>query len=281
VLDTLEKGNNHYQVEWSSIFLRNGKQEEVTFLLSTVLMPSAPGRQALVCIEDISERKRAEEAVLKSEERAREQATRLQTVLDTAPAIIWIAQDRECRVITGNRTANDLLRVPVGVNVSKTGAEPERLAHYRVFKDGVELAPREMPIQVVAATGRGLTDYNMELRFDDGTERFLLGNISPLFDERGETNGAVAAFIDISERKKMDQLKDEFIGMVSHELKTPLTSIRGFVETLEDGAINDKDNARRFLAIIKKHAQRLDSIIEDLLSMPAKHSFTFFSRFNA
>jgi two-component system phosphate regulon sensor histidine kinase PhoR len=65
----------------------------------------------------------------------------------------------------------------------------------------------------------------------------------------------------------MDRVRSDFVANVSHELKTPLTSIRGFVETLEDGAINDKGNATRFLAIIKKHTQRLGNIIDDLLRL--------------
>jgi two-component system phosphate regulon sensor histidine kinase PhoR len=65
----------------------------------------------------------------------------------------------------------------------------------------------------------------------------------------------------------VDRVRSDFVANVSHELKTPLTSIRGFVETLEDGAINDKTNAARFLAIIKKHTQRLGNIIDDLLRL--------------
>jgi signal transduction histidine kinase len=67
--------------------------------------------------------------------------------------------------------------------------------------------------------------------------------------------------------KQLDKVRTDFVANVSHELKTPLTSIRGFVETLEDGAINDRDNARRFLAIIKKHTERLGNIIDDLLRL--------------
>jgi len=67
--------------------------------------------------------------------------------------------------------------------------------------------------------------------------------------------------------RQMDRVRTDFVANVSHELKTPLTSIRGFVETLEDGAINDNENARRFLAIIKKHAERLGNIINDLLRL--------------
>jgi two-component system phosphate regulon sensor histidine kinase PhoR len=73
--------------------------------------------------------------------------------------------------------------------------------------------------------------------------------------------------LKIESMKKMDRVRTDFVANVSHELKTPLTSIKGFIETLEDGAINDKANAERFLSIIKKHAERLNSIINDLLSL--------------
>jgi two-component system phosphate regulon sensor histidine kinase PhoR len=65
----------------------------------------------------------------------------------------------------------------------------------------------------------------------------------------------------------MDKVRTDFVANVSHELKTPLTSIKGFVETLEDGAIDDRENAERFIAIIKKHTERLSNIINDLLSL--------------
>ena len=71
----------------------------------------------------------------------------------------------------------------------------------------------------------------------------------------------------IDSLKNMDRVRTDFVANVSHELKTPLTSIKGFVETLEDGAIDDKDNAERFLSIIKKYTERLGNIINDLLSL--------------
>ncbi len=72
---------------------------------------------------------------------------------------------------------------------------------------------------------------------------------------------------NIDSLKKMNQVRTDFVANVSHELKTPLTSIKGFVETLEDGAINDKETATRFLSIIKKHTNQLTSIVDDLLSL--------------
>ncbi|MFA5555052.1 MAG: ATP-binding protein [Phycisphaerae bacterium] len=71
----------------------------------------------------------------------------------------------------------------------------------------------------------------------------------------------------IERLRHMDTVRTDFVANVSHELKTPLTSIQGFIETLEDGAIDDKDNAKRFIEIIKKHAQRLGNIIADLLRL--------------
>ena len=67
--------------------------------------------------------------------------------------------------------------------------------------------------------------------------------------------------------KQMDKMKSDFVANVSHELKTPLTLIKGYIETLEDKAIDDKDKARRFISIIKEHAARLENIVDDLLSL--------------
>jgi two-component system phosphate regulon sensor histidine kinase PhoR len=91
-------------------------------------------------------------------------------------------------------------------------------------------------------------------------------------DELGELAQSINAMSDelklkIERLKYLDNVRTDFVANVSHELKTPLTSIRGFVETLEDGAINDSNSARRFLAIIKKHTQRLGNIIDDLLRL--------------
>ncbi|MBU1147315.1 MAG: cell wall metabolism sensor histidine kinase WalK [Candidatus Omnitrophica bacterium] len=67
--------------------------------------------------------------------------------------------------------------------------------------------------------------------------------------------------------KKLNTVRTDFVANVSHELKTPLTSIKGFIETLEDGALDDKENAQKFIGIIKKHTERISSIIDDLLSL--------------
>jgi two-component system phosphate regulon sensor histidine kinase PhoR len=100
---------------------------------------------------------------------------------------------------------------------------------------------------------------------DGGAERFLQARGTMLRDASGARAGAVIVLNDVSRIKKLEQLRKEFVADVSHELKTPITSIQGYVETLMDGAMNDREEAGRFLAIVARHADRLNTIIEDLL----------------
>ena len=97
--------------------------------------------------------------------------------------------------------------------------------------------------------------------------RFLQLQGSALTDNEGKNNGAVLVLHDITRTRHLEEVRRDFVANVSHELKTPVTSIKGFVETLLDGAVNDSQEARRFLEIIAKHSDRLNAIIEDLLSL--------------
>ena len=69
----------------------------------------------------------------------------------------------------------------------------------------------------------------------------------------------------VEDMKKLETVRRDFVANVSHELKTPLTSIKGFVETLLEGALDDKENNRAFLKIVQDHAGRLDTLVNDLL----------------
>jgi two-component system phosphate regulon sensor histidine kinase PhoR len=72
---------------------------------------------------------------------------------------------------------------------------------------------------------------------------------------------------DISRLHQLENMRRDFVANVSHELRTPITSIKGFVETLRDGAVNNPEDAQKFLNIVIKQAERLNGIIEDLLSL--------------
>ncbi len=89
----------------------------------------------------------------------------------------------------------------------------------------------------------------------------------PFPGAEGSPPGAVLTFHDATERRRLDRIRRDFVANASHELRTPLTSIRGFVEALEDGAVEEPDNAERFLGKIRTHADRMAALVEDLLEL--------------
>lgn len=98
-------------------------------------------------------------------------------------------------------------------------------------------------------------------------ERVLNLRLAPIRDEVEEIRGVVAVIGDVTKLRRLETMRKDFVANVSHELKTPLTSIKGFVETLLDGELEDKETTRKFMTIIFQEAERLNNLIHDLLDM--------------
>jgi two-component system phosphate regulon sensor histidine kinase PhoR len=98
-------------------------------------------------------------------------------------------------------------------------------------------------------------------------QRVMQAHGSALHDSEGRAIGAVVVLNDVTDFRRLEDIRRDFVANVSHELKTPITSIKGFVETLLDGASQNPVDSERFLRIIAKQADRLHAIIEDLLSL--------------
>ena len=122
---------------------------------------------------------------------------------------------------------------------------------------------------VVAQTLAGQRPVEADIVIRVGAEdRNLQANGTLLHgDGEGDVVGAVVVLNDVTRLKRLEAVRRDFVANVSHELKTPVTSIKGFAETLEDGALDDPTAARRFVRIISGQADRLNSIIEDLLAL--------------
>ncbi len=101
----------------------------------------------------------------------------------------------------------------------------------------------------------------------DQTERYVQVRSSVLLGGHSEQIGALIVFNDITRLYQLEQVRRDFVANVSHELKTPITSIQGFIETLLDGTIHSPEDTKRFLGIVARQAGRLNSIIEDLLQL--------------
>lgn len=97
-------------------------------------------------------------------------------------------------------------------------------------------------------------------------------NAAPIF-EGGAVSGCLMVVHDITEVRRLEAKRRDFVANVSHELKTPLTAIRGYVETLLGGAIDDREHALEFLGVILQQSKRLDNIISDLLKLSSLESY--------
>ncbi len=97
-------------------------------------------------------------------------------------------------------------------------------------------------------------------------ERTLQVYVAPVLRGK-DMDGAVLVFHDITELRRLENIRKDFVANASHEIRTPLTSIKGYAETLLDGAIDDKENAKDFLNIISSDANRLVQLVDDLLDL--------------
>jgi len=161
--------------------------------------------------------------------------------------------DSDMRVIASNRVAHKLF------NPSFVKLESQRLteltrnpAIYSAFLDGLQ--------------GMERSGVRVETH---GPERSVFDlRVIPLGSSNGHgTKGALGVFFDITRTQRLELVRQEFLSNVSHELRTPLTAILAFVETLENGALEDKESSQRFLAIIRKNASRMHGLIDDILEL--------------
>jgi signal transduction histidine kinase/integral membrane sensor domain MASE1 len=252
---------------------------------------------ALVLAAVVSENKHTMHELQIQEQQAQERIGELETFMEAAPAIIWIAHDAECKVITGNQLGEEILRAPPGKNLSRSGGVS--LSHVQMFKGGRLLPPSEMPMQIAGRDRKPLWKYEMELRFSDETSQWLYGNVVPLLKPDGSVRGVLGVFVDITERKQAEEalakseeelqrlnreldervrsrtaqlqttLEDleTFSYSVSHDMRAPLRSIQSFSEiVLMDHGKKLDPPGIELLKKVMRAAERLDHLIQDVLA---------------
>ena len=108
---------------------------------------------------------------------------------------------------------------------------------------------------------------SVDLTTNEPVHRAWKVSCAPITDPSGGVQAAVAVFYDITELEMIDRMRRDFVINVSHELRTPLTAIQGYTETLLDGAIDEAENNRRFLRIIRQNSERLAQLTSDLMAL--------------
>ncbi len=111
------------------------------------------------------------------------------------------------------------------------------------------------------------TAGSAEIRLDFPSERYYVVQASPLFYRERELSGFIVIFHDITRLNKLEQARKDFVANISHELKTPITAITGFAETLLEGAVDDRQHAMKFLQTIKTNSERINSLVDDLMTI--------------
>jgi two-component system phosphate regulon sensor histidine kinase PhoR len=170
-----------------------------------------------------------------------------------------IVVDKDMRVVASNPAAHKLFNLSRGILTAQRLTELTRNpAIYGAFLDALKGTERSgVKVQT------------------HGPERLVFDlRVVPLGSVNGDdvektARGALGVFVDVTRLERLEQVRQEFLSNVSHELRTPLTAILAFVETLESGAIDDQEAARRFLPIIRKNASRMHDLIDDILELSA------------
>jgi two-component system phosphate regulon sensor histidine kinase PhoR len=168
-----------------------------------------------------------------------------------------LAVDTEENIISLNRAAARLLGIQLdqalGRSVLEIVRNPE-LFDFVKFALSENAPQNRQPVE-------------MEIVFHGDQELFLQAHASSLHGAAGEKIGALVVLNDVTSLRRLETVRRDFVANVSHELRTPITSVKGFVETLLENPPENPQERERFLRIVATHADRLNAIIEDLLSL--------------
>ncbi|HEY3039968.1 MAG TPA: ATP-binding protein [Pyrinomonadaceae bacterium] len=249
------------------------------FLAVVLLLPSATARAVVACLLSLVAMGLAVRAFLTKTSKEEFQPTRASSNVrdeESSQEIFALGKlfeatmsgmregllvvDKDMRVVASNKAAHQLFNPSQGkLNSQRLTELTRNPAVYSAFLDALKGTER---------SGVKIETYTPErLVFDL--------RVVPLSSANGRTaggrgaQGALGVFIDITRIERLEHVRQEFLSNVSHELRTPLTAILAFIETLEEGAIDDKEASHRFLTIIRRNATRMRDLIDDILELSA------------
>ena len=187
-----------------------------------------------------------------------EEQDRLRTILDAMVEAVFVT-DSLGRIQLTNTAFDGLV---------------ERDVHGRTPMEALRSQELQEAVRVARRGGARVVDFTVELQSEGPNKpaKKELRSFSAQVARLPGSQAVVAVLHDVTRLKETDAIRRDFVANASHELRTPLTAIRGFAETLRDGAVEDPDAARRFLDVILKHTYRLTSLVNDLAALSKAES---------
>jgi signal transduction histidine kinase len=229
---------------------------------------SAPGDPAGEDLAREVARRRAAEAEV------RRLNADLEGLFAVIPIGIGITLDPDCRDIRSNRELARMLQLPLGQNASKTGPGAGELAFRIERYDGEEIPGEDLVMQRAVRTGEPVLNDSYRIVHPDGEAMDVLGSAAPLFDGDGRIRGAVGAFIDVTERRRIEeqlhqarrmQAVGQLAGGVAHDINNAMTTVLGFAE-FASLRLSPDHPAAGDLSEIRRGAERATEIARQLLT---------------
>ncbi|MDZ8187720.1 MAG: PAS domain S-box protein [Nostoc sp. ChiSLP02] len=192
--------------------------------------PNLPYR--IVNLVDISDRKQAEQEILNLNQELERQLAESQTLLEVIPIGIGIAEDPQCEKIRVNSAFAQMLAISPNANASLSAPEGDRPTNFQIYQNHRQLAPEDLPLQLAAAQGIEVRDFEIDVVWNDGTTLTLLEYAAPLFDERRQTRGSIGVFLDITERKRSEMaLQNSLKDLADFKFALDRSSIVAITDT--------------------------------------------------
>lgn len=256
--ETVTRGIGFQDFELTHYFRELG---EKTLVFNATRMHSEGDKRAriLLAIGNVTERKRAEESLNRSHERLRESEERLRVAMEAGKMGTW-----DWNMFTGEILWSAEHNVMYGVPVERRGGTYKEWLQYIHPHDRDNVA--EVMLQAIDAR----KDFVMEMRslHANGRTTWIAVYGHSFYNEQGKAQRMIGVVMDITERKRLENQKEEFIGIASHELRTPVTSIKSYTGLLHDMLKERKDKESvEIVDKLNRQIDRLAHLIADLLDI--------------
>ncbi|MGN6031603.1 MAG: ATP-binding protein [Thermomicrobiales bacterium] len=193
-------------------------------------------------------------------DRAEDSERRLQSVIQTMPEAVMVVRASTMMLETSNAAAQRMFGLR-----SERQQRNTRVTQLRV--SGV--AESDLPLVKAIAESRVVTGVELTVTLPDGSRIPVVASAAPLYDDAGEVDVVVGVFQDVRPLKEAERLRDEFLSVVSHELRSPLTPIRGFAQIIGRDLANQEGHEHHvaWLATMQAQADRMTRLVDDLLDV--------------